>query len=363
MLLLMMEQKKSFFSRLKTNRQTQITVGLIALGIVFILGFFFYSIFINNNQDKKSDEIAQDGQGDRVYRKIDGIEVMDGKINEFPVAVMIENLKSVRPQAGLSKASIVYEALAEGGITRLMGVFVEEDIQEIGPVRSARPYFIPFVLEYDALYAHAGGSPEALQKIKADGVKSINQVAGDHEYYFRDKNLFAPHNLFTKSDLLSFALRDYKLIDLKPDYEGWEFEEEAVDANRPSEEKSVTIPFSSQDYEVTFNYNRDKNVYERSNGGLPHIDKNTGEQLTAKNVIVLYIESKVLDNEGRLELKVLGEGKAILFKNGQAVTGTWKKKADEERTIFSDSQGEEYVFARGNIFVELVPADKEIIFN
>ncbi|MBU1118452.1 DUF3048 domain-containing protein [Patescibacteria group bacterium] len=357
-----MTKKQSFLTRLKSDRKTQITVFVVCLLVVFLIVVVAYFVRRDSEETGKIDVEEKDTLG-LISRHLDGVLVDVEHANPYPEAVMIENLKSVRPQSGLSEAGVVYEALAEGGITRFMAMYAGGTSDVIGPVRSARPYFVDLASEYNALYVHAGGSPESLLKIPGSDIYSINQIGGDHAYYWRDKSLKAPHNLFTKSELLEYALRDKNLLDKKPEYQTWTFEDEASLTARPEGEKEMTIPFSSEAYEVVYMYDRDKNVYKRFNGGNPHVDATTGEQLEAKNVIVQYAEKKVVDDEGRLEVEVIGEGDALYAKNGEVAQGTWKKENTNARTEFLDEDGNPVAFARGQLWIEIVPTDKEVIYN
>lgn len=355
-------KKGNFFDRLKNDRQTQLTTILIVLGVVFLVAVVGYFVMRGDSKEDSSSEQANTEAGQE-YRRLDGKIAAHNQENEFPVGVMIENLKSVRPQAGLSEAGVVYEALAEGGITRFLAVFAGDDVEKIGPVRSARSYFVDYAKEYNLLYAHCGGSPQALAEISAENVLDVNQIGGDQGYYWRDDNLVAPHNLFTKTELLSFALRDKGVNDETPSYQGWKFEGDPSESGRPSEEKSIRIDFSREPYLVEYKYDAEKNAYARYNGGMPHVDQNNEKQLSPKNVAVQYVEQEVIDGEGRLEIGVVGEGQAVLFSDGQAVTGSWKKEDLESRTIYYDDQGQEYTFTRGQTFIEIVPKDREVEYN
>lgn len=320
----------------------------------------------------------------RYERHLDGRIVAAKDVNKYPVAVMIENLSPVRPQSGLSQAQIVYESLVEGGITRFMAVYdLSENVKEIGPVRSARPYYLEWVSEYDALYAHAGGSPEALQGISAFNIHDLNQIGGAQGYYWRDNGVAAPHNLFTSSELLTRAINDNKLAEVEPTYTPWKFTDDPeatttqqrnanspantnaiAETTTPKEAENISIDFSSPTYKVEYAYDADSQEYLRSNGGLPHTDKNSGEQIRAKSVVIVTIPPITdVGEKGRLTLSIHGEGPVQIARFGEVITGTWKKADRTARTEFFDDADKPIDLGRGNVWVEIVPEDKTVEFK
>ncbi|MDD5040737.1 MAG: DUF3048 domain-containing protein, partial [Patescibacteria group bacterium] len=199
-------------------------------------------------------DIAQGDTG-LVARLLDGVMVAEDTAHYWPYAVMIENLPSVRPQKGLSQASVVYETLAEGGATRFMAVFDPSGIvPEIMPVRSARPYYIEWVSEYGALYAHAGGSPKALTVIKENAdINNLEALSRDAVYFWRDQTIGAPHNLVTSSEKMTFALRDKGLDTKEAVFRPWQFKDDAPLEARGETGKTVGFNFSyGLSYKVGF---------------------------------------------------------------------------------------------------------------
>lgn len=367
------EKIKDWLWALKKNKRAQIVLW-VSLGLVLLLLLIYVSYVIWSNQRAANDALYNTNNnatignsaevGDVAPRMIDGIEVPIGESNQVPVTMMIENLVNVRPQSGLGSANLIYEALAEGGITRFMAVFANPDsIDPIGPVRSARHYYVDWAEEYGGIYAHVGGSPQALGILGTDDyMHDLNQF-GFSQYYYRDDNLEAPHNLFTRSELMSFALRDLGLSGQEGDYDPYLFKDDADKKDRPTEDVAIEIEFSSFDYNVEWRYDRDVNSYLRFNGGEPHLDANTEEQLMAKNILVQRVESRLLEEDtGRLDITTLGEGDAILFQDGQEIDGTWKKTNRGDRTKFYDLDGVEYKFNPGTTWIEVVPIDNTVTF-
>jgi len=359
---------KKFGKKIKTDRKTQIIVLVVVavLAAVIILGYYFVSDRDMKFSDLLDREVVVDDDSDKLVRKLDGVKVATEKeANYWPTAVMVENLTSVRPQSGLSEAKVIYEAIAEGGITRFMVVFDGEDqaATKIGPVRSARSYYLEWLSEYDALYAFSGAYTPVLAAIDGLEINNINAMYHGSKYYWRDSGFSAPHNMFTSSEKLKFALRDQDLYEKAADFKAWKFKDEADKASRPTEAQEVKIDFSSGGYKVVYKYDRDTNSYLRFNPeGAVHNDRNTGKQLSPKNVVVIRVSNKVIDDKGRLEMDVHGEGEAIMFADGKAQKGTWKKKDRTSRTTFYLEDGTEYELVRGQTFVEVVPPDRSVTY-
>ncbi|MFC1687533.1 DUF3048 domain-containing protein [Patescibacteria group bacterium] len=301
-------------------------------------------------------------------RLLDGVIVEESETAHWPVAVMIENLLSVRPQAGLSDASVVYEALAEGGTTRFMVLFDPQSIstEKIGPIRSARQYYIEWQGEYDALYAHAGGSPIALTVIDEVEVKDLEALSRDGVYFWRDTGRSAPHNLYTSAEKLELALRDKELIDQKAEYETWIYEDEKPIEERGKDGTRLTFNFSyGLTYKVSWEYNQANNSYRRFNADQPHTDENTGKQLEAKNVIVQLTEEPVYDGtgKGRLNIYVGGTGDAWVARNGELIKATWKKDSRTDRTRFYDANDDEITLVRGTTWVQVITKTQDVLYE
>ncbi|MDP3965063.1 MAG: DUF3048 domain-containing protein [bacterium] len=309
----------------------------------------------------EEDEEEQDGL---VPRSIDGVLVAQENSNPFPVAMMIDNIPPAWPHSGLEAASVLYETLVEGGATRIMAVFAGGEAAKIGPVRSARPYYLEWVSEYDALYGHVGGSPEALGAIDGMGIKDFSQFSNG-QYFWRDQSRYAPHNVYTSSELIQRALRDRDFAEETPQYGSWLFKDDAPLEERPLKEESIEVHFSSgQTWVSEYVYDRVTNQYAKFHAGRPHIDAETGNQLQTKNVVVIIIPP-ILDygEKGRLTLDVHGEGRAFIFRDGEKITGSWKKTDRLDRTRFYDENGSEVLLNRGTSWVSIVPEGNDVIYT
>ena len=362
-------KRKSLKETLEQSRLAQVGLGFVLVIIIALVVFGAYNYIVAKTSQPseyvyKNILPKEEENNDPIQpRHLDGVMVAKGDANKYPVAVMIENLSSIRPQSGLSKAGVVYETLAEGGIARLMAIYAGEEASEIHPVRSARPYYLEWSSEYDAAYAHCGGSPEALELISAFDIPDLNQIGGAGQYFWRGAGT-SPHNLYTSTELLTLALRDRDLLDKKPTYKMWPFKDEAGLEDRPTEDKFVKVNFSSLAYQSEYRYDRESNDYLRFNGGVEHIDALTGEQLRAKNVIVQRVPAEwPLPDKGRIGMDVVGSGEAYIFRDGETIEGTWTKKSREERTRFYDENNDEVELSRGQTWVEVLPGDRSVEYN
>ncbi len=266
-----------------------------------------------------------------------------------PVAISIDNLSKARPQSGLAKADIVYEVLAEGGITRYFAVFYSEAPSTVGPVRSARPYFALLAKEWGAVFGHCGGDPKDIEPIREYKV-----VDGDEfrysDLYWRDKSRSAPHNLYTSID----NLRQVPSQELPKPETRYEFEDWAEDPIA-----GLEIQYG-RGYTVQYKYADEK--YERVilDGSLSpfvYADKDTDEKPAVSNVIVQYAKTKVVYADLGLVIDLVGEGKAVYLLGGRYSEGTWKKESVEGPTLFYTEDGEKITLTTGQTWVQIVPEE------
>ena len=300
---------------------------------------------------KKSHQIVWKKETPVVYSSVlDGLPVASAeKIDPSVVGVMVDNHPDARPQSGLLAAKIVYEAPAEGGITRYFAVFDSaQDILKVGPVRSARPYFIDWLKEYDGLYMHCGGSPEALDILKNRSIFDLNEMFNG-VYYWRDENRTAPHNLYTNSEKWNKALSAHP-EEKKIFNSAWKF----GDASTSSLEivKNITIEYTS-DYMVGWRYDENQKVYSRFINDTMLLED--GVVLTANDIVIQYVKSRVVDDYGRKEITTDGQGDMRLLRDGIMVRGIWKK--ENGRTRFYDSSGQELNLKPGKIWIQIVPKE------
>lgn len=307
-----------------------------------------------------------------------------------PLAVMIENSAESRPQSGLSRADIVYEAIAEGWITRMMGVFYCNTPMEniiFAPVRSARTYFVDWVSEYDALYNHVGGAgrcaddtvderAKALCQINRFGIKDLDQFGIGYPDCYRNPDRL-DHPVATEHTMVCFSENLYKIAEKREwtntdekgiawdkNYRQWQFKDDPKEAERGTT-GNINIVFAKgyDDYDVLWSYDKTTNSYKRSTGGKLHLDLETKEALMAKNIVVQISEiTGPVDDHAHILYDTLGSGKALIFQDGKAIVGSWSKKSRIGRTVFSDSVGKEIEFTRGPVWIEVVPSEQQVSY-
>lgn len=307
--------------------------------------------------------------------------------NHRPLGIMIENHEETRPQSGLSSADVVYEAVAEGGITRFLSIFYCEDAGIVGPIRSARTYFLDWISEYGSspLYVHVGGAnqpgpADALSQIDNygwEGENDINQFSVGFPTFWRDynrlgKTLATEHTMYsTTQKLWDYAKKDRKLS--KEDSEGthwsegfvsYEFKDEAKASERGGNQ-TVHLEFWSEDprYLVDWKYDNVTNSYKRNNGGKPHMDKNNNKQISVKNLVVLFMQERRANDgyPGNLHLlyRNKGSGEGTVFMDGKKIDVTWRKNNRTGRTLLFDSKGKQIEFNRGKIWFSILPLEGE----
>jgi hypothetical protein len=284
-----------------------------------------------------------------------------------PIAVMIDDLWAARPQSGLSQASVVWHAPAEGGIPRYMAIFAEGDPKSVGPIRSARMYYIAWAGDWNAVYVHAGGSPQAIaylrtNKARGDVVFDANVFHYGQRYSWRIKSRRAPHNIYSDSKhLRALAKRvGAKPIDRGP---AWVFAPDADLARRPVG-GSITVPYPAN--KVVYKYHRESNTYRRSvSGEGKQVDASNKARIAPKNVVVMFMRFGPLnggDSKGRLEADYIGSGPALISTNGKTIRGTWTKKSMKGPTRFFDRAGNPVTLTIGQTFVQVVRAGTKVTF-
>ncbi|MHB8840532.1 MAG: DUF3048 domain-containing protein [Candidatus Aquicultor sp.] len=280
-----------------------------------------------------------------------------------PLAVMIENHPDARPQSGLSKTCVVYETVAEGGITRFMAIFLHNDVGNIGPVRSAREYFADLAKQYDAVYSHCGGPATIYDVIKNLGLADLDQYSNG-DYYWRLKTRHAPHNLYTSTDLLRKGTQAHGYSQ-QVFFQKMNFKDDEPLEMRPATE-TVVIDFSKPLFLVRYEYDRQTNTYKRSMAGKPHIDPDNNQQISPKNVVVQYapISNIANDPKGRMQVNLIGTGQGIVFQDGKMTPVTWRRETTTDITHYYDAAGIEMKLNRGQTWFELVDLTKmKVSFN
>lgn len=288
---------------------------------------------------------------------LDGQIVEKDSVERRPLAVMVENHPKARPQSGLNKADIVYEALVEGGISRFMAIYLHNDVDRIGPVRSSRHYYLDILLEYNAIYAYFGGSPKAWEDIPKLGIEGLNGIY-DGVTYWRDDIRSMPHDVYTTTEKIRAGAKRKGFTKQKP-MRKFNFADEPYKPGG-TQANEIEIVYPPFDYTVNYIFDEKSTTYKRYMDEKPHTDAETGEQLQAKNIIIQYAKTSVIDSEGRLDIKLVGKGNGIYITNGYSEKITWEKKSRRDETVFYDEKGKEIKLNPGQTWIQIVPLKTKV---
>lgn len=334
-------------------------VAMFVLGIGAVLGAIFYPspqaiVNIINGQMAPKDEAATE-----YYSPLTGVRVADEAATKQQVrAVMIENSPSSRPQSGLQEAGVVFEAIAEGGITRLLVLYQESRPEMIGPVRSLRPYYIDWLAPFDATVSHVGGSANALSEIRNGQYKDVDQFFNG-KYYWRATDRAAPHNVYTNSQRLE-EMNNSKGF-TSSSFTAWPRKLDSP-AETPNAQ-SIDITVSSPGYNVHYDYNAAANNYIRSIGGNKHTDREKG-QIAPKVVVAIKVPtSRGFEDGWREQMDTLGQGDAYIFQDGTVTEAKWRKDSKKAQITFYDKLGKQVPFNSGQTWVTVVSPEKSVTWQ
>ncbi|GAC1413325.1 MAG: DUF3048 domain-containing protein [Candidatus Doudnabacteria bacterium] len=337
---------------------------LPSLGLILLAAILFSAAQANSKKSFRHNHLAlvPSGQSEADYQNtlnsqekvpaINGV-LTPSSLVQRPIAVVIENHPAARPQSGLSQADIVYEALAEGGITRFMAIFQTQRVNTVGPVRSARTYFNDWAQELGAIYAHVGGNSDALYYLKKGipGLSNADQFF-NNDFFARVPPRKPPHNTYTSTaQLLALAKqRNFNMIKSYPEYL---FKDDKA-AQMPTGSK-INIDFSTPSFAVSWAYNSKTNLYKRSNGGKLSVDLGNGKNIFAKNIIVQRVRNWPVASDTVLAISMGTRegGEADVYQDGIVVHGTWKMV--DGRTKYFDLANNEIKLNRGQTWIEIVP--------
>lgn len=297
------------------------------------------------------------------------LTIYDEDSNKRPIAVMIDNNVGFSSQVGLQDAFVTYEAIVEGGLTRMMAIFKDTNTSLIGPVRSSRHYFLDYALEYDSLYAHYGWSTFAENDIKSLRVNNINGLYVDSAYW-RDRRIAAPHNVFTNIETLYRGAENLGYQTTTDEWEALPITSDNVDLTKIKNKtctdtdcdtglvqaNKVTIPYSNSQTR-SYAYDSERKVYLRYMNHNAHIDRDSKEQYHYKNIIIIKVKNKTLDSYGRQDLDTTGTKEAYYITNGYAIPITAKKDSRSGKTIYSYMDGSSVKLNDGNTFIQIEPVN------
>jgi len=303
------------------------------------------------------------GSAHETTSPIDGTTTTTEAVTRRPLAVMIENSPSARPQSGLTDASVVYEAITEGGITRFMAIYLHGAPAVIGPVRSIRPHFIDLAREYDAVLVHCGQSYEALQILATNrSLYNLDQLKYAKPFW-RDHSRKAPHNLYTASDKLRAFIEQC----------GWEQSVNNLPHFTSSEmmttgeaATAVNISFGGLvRYDLRLLYEPQQQVYQRYMDNVQHVDRETCQPVTAKNIIIQRVEAQQFPTSKlhTYDVRVIGSGDGIFITAGKQIPLHWSKDSVTDITRYTDQTGRPLPFQPGQTWIEVVPVTGAVSFG
>lgn len=342
------------------NKGTKVLIITLIILILAAGGIMAYKI----TKDKKNEtqEVSENQNEEILTAGIKEKEVQIFKGNDRPIAVMIDNHNGAWPQAGLNQAYLVYEIIVEGGETRLMALFKGVNIDNIGPVRSSRHYFLDYAMENDAIYTHFGWSPQAQSDITKYSINNINGITESESAFWRVKNKTSPHNVMTSTEaILKIAKsKGYKTTSTKESVLNYVTDDVKLEDGQ--EATTVTIPHSTLQT-VRYEYDEENQVYKRYARNKAQTDYNTGNSVTTKNIIITFCDNYTLndsENKGRQGLKNTGTFDGYYITNGKAIKIKCIKEARNLQTRYEDLEGNEIDVNDGNTWINICPINANV---
>ena len=338
------------------NRKVKAFIIILIVIILLCAGAIAYKTFKDKNENTAEvDTNVTNEENDVLEVELKSVQTFKG--DDRPIAVMIDNHKAALPQGGLNNAYIVYEIIVEGGESRLMALFKGQNLEKIGPVRSARHYFLDYALENDAIYVHYGWSPQAQSDISSLGVNNINGIFESESSFWRVKDKSAPHNVATSTEkILSIAKRKgYKTTSSTESVLNYVTNE--VNLKEGQSAEIVTIPYSDSNI-VKYTYDSETQRYQRYSKGIEETDWSTKEKVTTKNIIIEFAKNARLndgENKDRQTLYNVGTLDGYYITNGKAIKIKCEKTSRSAQTVYKDLEGNEIDVNDGNTYIQICP--------
>lgn len=338
------------------RRHRKLVIVLSVVAVVLLGSGIATAVFFMNKKDP-APAPAQvttpepEPEAPKYYSPLTGNLVKDEDATKQAVTgIMIENSPEARPQSGLKDSGVVFEAIAEGGITRFLVIYQEQKPKLIGPVRSVRMYYVDWIAAFNASVAHIGGSASALKEVRNGNYRDIDQFFNPASYW-RASDRWAPHNVYT----------NFKLIDALNKSKGYTtskftgFTRKDSEAAEKLTAKTINVTISSDLYNSSYKYNGKTNTYDRSQAGATHKDRESG-RISPRVVIVMEVdEERVFEDGWREQINTIGKGTAHIFQDGTVTEVTWKKTSKKSQITFTDEDGNDVPLARGQTWITAVP--------
>lgn len=339
----------------KKNRKKKIAkkIFMIILVLVLLFSGIYYFLMPKEIKQKFKEKIEVEVKSN--------IKVVDLNSNSRPIAVMIDNHDAAK-HVGLQESFINYEIIVEGGLTRIMAVFKDKQVDLIGPVRSSRHYFLDYAMENSAIYAHYGWSDRAKNDISTLGIDNMNGITNAYKAYWRDNNIAAPHNVYTNTESLQKQAESMGYNLESTEWQLLEYSEKNIDLSTKENSmvaKNIDLDYSY--YHTTgYYYDEETKTYLRSMNNTLHNDYVTGKTYTAKNIIIEKIRNYSFDSYGRQDLENIGTGEGYYITNGYAVPITWTKESRSSKTKYTYLDGTNVVVNDGNTWIQIIPINSNI---
>ncbi|MEX2356015.1 MAG: DUF3048 domain-containing protein [Thermaerobacterales bacterium] len=303
------------------------------------------------------------GPGEQIH-PLTGLPVLANELIWRYTMVAIDNNPRARPQTGMPAADLVYELPVEGGLTRFLALYRAGRANPVGPVRSSRDYFLDLAMEWDAVYAHVGGSPMHYEQVGDTGLIILDDLRGaaGGGVFWRSSDRRAPHNLYTSTVNLRQKIDERNWHETPPDRKPFRFvTPDQLPEGEPARELVVFWPGHVREA-VTYTYAEGSGAYLRYLGPDAHIDEASGEALQAVSILVQFVPSRQIpgDEAGRLDVDMVGEGRLMTVTGGQVTEGRWRKTGRREATAFLDAGGEPVQLLPGQVWVLVVPERTEV---
>lgn len=348
----------------KNNKKVKVSVIVATISIILVIGVALL-LFLGSKKDSTLPKITKKNSSTPTIES--NLKIVDLNSKTRPYAVMINNLGAARPlQSGLQDAMIIYEMIVEGGLTRYMAVFQDQNTERIGSIRSARHYFLDYALENDAIYVHHGNSPQAAADFKTLNIDRISVDASKTGWRDKSLNVSTEHTLFTNIAKLNNGVGNKRktrnkdfLLNYSETPVDLSTKEGAIKAN------NIEITYSGN-VKSSYEYDESAQNYKRSVNGKAHTDYVTKKQYTFKNIITYQVSNTSLNDgsgKDRQTLDNIGSGEGYYITNGYAVPITWSKSSRSSQTVYKYKDGTEIDVNDGNTFIQIQPKGKNLIIN
>lgn len=348
----------------KNNKKVKVSVIVATISIILVIGVALL-LFLGSKKDSTLPKITKKNSSTPTIES--NLKIVDLNSKTRPYAIMINNLGVARPlQSGLQDAMIIYEMIVEGGLTRYMAVFQDQNTERIGSIRSARHYFLDYALENDAIYVHHGNSPQAAADFKTLNIDRISVDASKTGWRDKSLNVSTEHTLFTNIAKLNNGVGNKRktrnkdfLLNYSETPVDLSTKEGAIKAN------NIEITYSGS-VKSSYEYDESAQNYKRSVNGKAHTDYVTKKQYTFKNIITYQVSNTSLNDgsgKDRQTLDNIGSGEGYYITNGYAVPITWSKSSRSSQTVYKYKDGTEIDVNDGNTFIQIQPKGKNLIIN